>query len=152
MKLLITLIAVVMMNSCNRQQGNQPMAHENDILTVEEVENRIEDFRQALLTPDQSALEGLTFESMTYGHSLGLIEDRETFVHSLVSGKFLFTHLEFSNQTIYTEGDIAIVRHTLFGHTADEGKEPGTVTLKVLTVWQKTEGKLRLLARQAVRL
>ncbi|MEC3878131.1 nuclear transport factor 2 family protein [Parapedobacter sp. 10938] len=111
----------------------------------------MERFRVALLSPQTSVLEDMTSEALTYGHSSGLMEDQDTFIHSVISGKFKFTQLEFNDQTVNIEGNTAIVRHTLFGHTADEGKEPATVALSVLTIWQKVNGKLRLLARQSVR-
>ena len=140
------------MSSCNQQPTNQAVAAQDEGLTIAQVEHGVGELRDALLTPNEAALNSLTAETMTYGHSTGLIEDRETFIHSLVTGKFVFTQLEFSEQTIDITGNTAIVRHILFGHTADEGKEPGTVRLKVLTVWQKSGEKLCLLARQAVRL
>ena len=145
------LIAVALMNSCNQPEGGQPMVSEQDVLTNEEVAHQVEALREALLTPNQATLEDLTFESLTYGHSSGVIEDQDTFIQTLVSGKSAFSEIELSDQTINIQGSTAIVRHTFFAHTADEGKEPGTVTIKVLTVWQKDGGKLRLLARQAVR-
>ena len=150
---LLTLVIVLATSvGCDQNKGQQHNQATGDTLTNLEVENIVESFRQALVEPDQAILEGLTNESLTYGHSLGLIEDRQTFIESLVSAKFKFTSLEFSEQTVDIVGNTAVVRHTLFGHTADEGKDPGTVTLKVLLVWQKDNGKLRLIARQAVRI
>lgn len=133
---------------CEQQNGQG----RHETLTNAEMESTVEAFRQALLEPNRTVLEKMTHKSLTYGHSLGLVEDRQTFIASLVSGKFKFTDLDFSEQTIDVVGNTGLVRHTLFGHTADEGKDPGTVTLKVLLVWQKDNGKIRLLARQAVRL
>lgn len=150
---LLTLVIILGMSIGCNQHRDQPHDQATDgTLTNPEVEAIVESFRQALVEPDQAVLEELTDELMTYGHSLGLIEDRQTFIASLVSGKFKFTSLDFSEQTIDIVGNTALVRHTLFGHTADEGKDPGTVTLKVLLVWQKDDGKLRLIARQAVRI
>jgi ketosteroid isomerase-like protein len=48
-------------------------------------------------------------------------------------------------------GDIALVRHKLFGDSNSGGK-PSEVKLGVLLVWQKQQGKWRLLARQAYKL
>src|SRR5690606_10116659 len=94
----------------------------------------------------------LTSPALTYGHSSGLIEDRDTCIASMVSGKYVFLSLELSEQTVDISGKTAIVRHRFFAHTHDEGKEPGTVTLHVLQVWQKGDDGWQLLARQAVRI
>src|SRR5690606_16747551 len=102
--------------------------------------------------PGQEALEALFEESLTYGHSNGLIEDRTTCIASMVTGKFNFTSLEFSEQSIDVVGNTAVVRHVMFAHTADAGKEPGTVRLHVLQVWVHKDGKWQLIARQAVRI
>lgn len=154
-KLLTLLIVFGIYTSCNsgtgnnQEQNNQQMSTET--LDVAEVETTVETFRQALLDGDEAALNRLSANELTYGHSGGLIEDRGTFIHSMVSKKFVFTSLDFSDIDIKTIGNTAVVRHSLFAHTADEGKDPGTVSLKVLLVWQKIDGELQLIARQAVR-
>src|SRR5690606_34385477 len=123
MRLFIMLIAVAIMSGCNQPQEDQSMASEQetvaeqDVLTKEEVEQQVEVLREALLAPDQSALEDLTFESVTYGHSSGLIEDQATFIQTLVSGKSAFSQVEFSDQTVNIQGNTAIVRHTFSGQT-----------------------------------
>ncbi len=58
--------------------------------------------------------------------------------------------LEFADQTISIDRDVAIVRHKLNATTNDSGK-PGEVHLAVLLVWQKQQGAWKLLARQAVK-
>lgn len=153
---LLTLLALFgAYTSCapgtadNQDQNTQQMT--TDALDVAEVEATVESFRQALLEADEAALNNLTSDKLTYGHSGGLIEDQATFVNSMVSKKFVFTSLDFSDVTIDIVGNTAVVRHGLFAHTADEGKDPGTVSLKVLLVWQKIDGQLKLIARQAVK-
>src|SRR5690606_24822491 len=96
--------------------------------------------------------EALFHEALTYGHSNGLVESQETCIASMVSGKFKFTGLTFSQQTIDIVANTAIVRHELLGQTHDAGKEHGEVHLKVMMVWVKESGKLRLVARQAVKI
>lgn len=130
--------------SCNQEQGL--------VSSATEVEAAIERFREVMLQPDQKIFEGLLAESLTYGHSNGLIEDKATCIASMVSGKYKFTSLDFSEQTIHVANNTAIVRHILFGHTQDAGKEAGTVNLKVLQVWFRNDGKWQLLARQAVKI
>ncbi len=125
---------------------------EDEAKMVAEVETAAERFRQTMVEPDESLFYELTSPQLTYGHSSGLIEDRETCIASMVTGKYKFLSLELSEQTVAVSGQTAIVRHRFFAHTHDEGKEPGTVTLHVLQVWQKGNEGWQLLARQAVRL
>ena len=58
--------------------------------------------------------------------------------------------ITITEQTIKVVGDTAIVRHALSAQTNDSGK-PGTVSLKVLGIWQKQGGTWKMIARQAVR-
>ncbi|WP_229252955.1 nuclear transport factor 2 family protein [Dyadobacter helix] len=116
------------------------------------VAEAVEKFRKTMVDPDQATFEELTSAALTYGHSNGLVEDQKTCIASMVTGKYNFNSLELTEQTIRIVDKTAIVRHTFFAHTHDAGKEPGTVKLKVLMVWQKENGKWVLLARQAVRI
>ncbi len=143
-RILTVLMATSMCLSCNRShEAGTPEAA---------VAAAVESFREVMLHPDQEVFEGLFDEALSYGHSNGLIEDRATCIASMVGGKYKFTSMELSEQTIHVVGNTAIVRHTLFGHTHDGGKEPGTIHLKVLQAWVQKEGKWQLLARQAVRI
>lgn len=140
--MLIT--CMMMVAGCNENEHGP-----ND---VADVEAAVELFRQTMVAPDESVFYKLTSPELTYGHSNGLIEDRETCIASMVTGKYKFLSLELSEQTVALSGNTAIVRHRFFAHTHDEGKEPGTVTLHVLQVWQQGDEGWQLLARQAVKI
>lgn len=153
---LVTLLAVFgMYISCapatdnNQAQNNQQMT--TDTLDVATVEATVESFRQALLDAEETALTNLTAKELSYGHSGGLIEDQATFINSMVSKKYVFTSLDFTDINTTVIGNTALVRHSLFAHTADQGKDPGTVSLHVLLVWKQIDGQLKLIARQAVK-
>ena len=143
MKKLLSLL-IFLMKSSNILQAQS--RDESDVAAAVEL------FRNSMLKPDAKVFDSLTSGLLTYGHSLGLIEDKKTCIESMVTGKYKFTSLELSEQTIDIVDNTAIVRHGFFAHTHDAGKEPGTVKLKVLQVWHKEKGKWLLLARQAVRL
>jgi ketosteroid isomerase-like protein len=116
-----------------------------------QVEQAVEKIRKLMLEPDSAALSAMASEKLTFGHSGGKIQNKQEFLHSFISGETDFTSLEFTDQTIQVSGSTAIVRHTLSGGTHDKGKDPGTVKLLILLVWQKVKGEWVLLARQAIK-
>lgn len=128
---------------------NTGSARESDIAAVE---NAVEKLRLALLTPTTDALLEVTSPLLTYGHSSGLVENRETCIESMVSGKYKFLTLAFSEQEIWISGNTAIVRHRLFAETHDRGSQPGIASIHVMQVWEKAESGWLLLARQAVKI
>lgn len=111
----------------------------------------IENLKKAMIDADQSKLDALTASDLSYGHSSGKIEDKTAFIKALVSGTSDFVSIDLTDQSIKVTSNTAIVKHTLSGSTVDAGK-PANVKLAVLTVWQKQQGKWKLLARQAVKL
>lgn len=116
-----------------------------------QVATAVEQLRQALISGQRSELQSVASEKLSYGHSSGKVEDKATFVEHIASGQSDFVTCEFSNQSISLSGDVAIVRHRLDAKTNDGGK-PGSVSLNIMLIYQKTKGgKWLLLARQAVK-
>ena len=116
------------------------------------VAEAVDNFRLLMIKPDKTAMENAVCNELTYGHSSGKVENKTECLEAFTSGKSVFTKIDLSEQTIQIVGKTAIVRHILNGDTHDAGKDPGTVKLKVMTVWVKQGGKWKLLARQAVKL
>ncbi len=104
----------------------------------------------AMVDADRIRLDALVNSALSYGHSSGLVEDKQAFIEKIVSGKSDFVSIILSEQTIDVQGKTAIVRHILKAQTNDGGK-PGEVQLKILQVWQKEGKSWKLLARQAVK-
>lgn len=115
------------------------------------VGDAVELLRKAIIDADKNALEDLTSGTLSYGHSGGAVDDKKTFVEKIISGQSDFVTIELSNQTISINGKTAVVRHVMDATTNDGGK-PGVVKVKVLLIWQKQNGKWKLLARQAVKI
>ena len=116
------------------------------------IEATVEKLRTAIVGANEAELNKLTSPKLTYGHSNGLLEDQKEFVRAIVSGESKFTKIDLSEQTVTVSGDVAMVRHKLMGETHNKGKEPGSVKLGVLLVFQKTKGSWLLVARQAFKL
>lgn len=114
------------------------------------VAKAVDALKQALIDADGTRLDALTVPQLSYGHSSGLIEDKATFIKSLVSGKSDFATIQLSDQSIAIVEKTAIVRHNLEADITDAGVS-GHVRLHVLTIWIKTQKGWQLLARQATK-
>ncbi len=106
---------------------------------------------QAMIDGNQIMLDQLASEYLSYGHSNGLVENRDSFITSIVDGKFGFTAIDLTDQTIAISDNIAIVRHKFSATTDNKGQEPGRVNLAVMQVWHKEKGKWLLIGRQATK-
>lgn len=109
-----------------------------------------EKLRVAMIDPTPAALTALVADDLSYGHSGGRVDTKDSFIGDLIAGKSDFVTIAITDQTIKVVGNTAIVRHTLTADTNDSGK-PGKVQIKILGVWQQQGGEWKLLARQAVR-
>ncbi len=116
------------------------------------VAETVEKLKTAILSANEADLKKLTSPLLSYGHSNGLLEDQKEFIRALVSGESKFTKIDLTEQTVSISGDVATVRHKLFGDTHNKGKDPAQVKLGVLMVFQKVKGNWVLLARQAFKL
>jgi ketosteroid isomerase-like protein len=112
---------------------------------------RIELLRLAMVNADGKSLRDVTADELSYGHSSGKVEGKDSFVESIVNGKSDFVSIELTEQSIKITGDVAIVRHTMTGQTNDGGKL-GAIKISVLLVWQKQKRQWKLVARQATKL
>jgi ketosteroid isomerase-like protein len=116
-----------------------------------EVREVIESLRKAMMSADKATLEKIAADDLSYGHSSGLIEDKVTFVNSIVSGKFGFVKIEFPDMSVRILDNTAIVRHKMTGDTTNDGK-PGTVNIGIMVVLHKQKGAWKMVARQAYKL
>ncbi|HEY8733540.1 MAG TPA: nuclear transport factor 2 family protein [Puia sp.] len=115
------------------------------------VAERVESLRKAMISPDRQALQGLTADQLSFGHSTGLVEDKSLFVDDLIKGKFVFKTINISDQTISISGNAAIVRNRFTAETFNNNT-PAKVDIITLMIWQKQNGIWKLLARQGVRI
>jgi len=111
----------------------------------------LEELRTAMQDPDEKKLYELISAQLTYGHSNGVLDTKESFISNMVSGKSNFDDLEFSDITVVLNSHTAILRHLLKAKSLDQGKEPAVVNLRVMLVWTREGGKWKLIARQAVK-
>ncbi len=116
-----------------------------------EVATAVATLRQGMLDGNKTVLDQVTAADLTYGHSNGKLEDKATFISVLASGENDFVTMDVTEQTIKVLGNTAIVRHNFSAQT-NNGGTPASTKLAVLLIWQKQQGKWKLIARQATKL
>ncbi len=137
--LFLLTLSVSLFQSINAQEKNSS------------IEKAVLQLKEALLSGNEAQLRAISSKHLSYGHSNGLIENQDAFVATLISGKSVFLSIDLSEQTMDQVENTAIVRHTLYAKTNNEGVL-GEVKLKVLMIFQKEKGAWKLLARQAVKI
>jgi hypothetical protein len=137
---LIIMVAFMAVQGVNAQSSDEKA-----------VAAAVETLRKAILDGDKTALEKISAEKLTYGHSSGQIENKEEFVAALATGKADFKRIDISDQKILITGNTAIVRHVLKGEVVLSGNIT-PLNLSVMLVWQKQGKDWKLLARQAIKI
>ncbi|MBL0735539.1 nuclear transport factor 2 family protein [Flavobacterium sp. GN10] len=115
------------------------------------IKSQVEILRQAMIDADGAKLKALTSDQLNYVHSNGNFQNQAEFIEGIVSGKSDFVSIDFQNQTITIQNDVAIVRHVLSAHTKDDGIDRD-IKIGIMLVWQKQKNKWILIARQAYKL
>lgn len=117
-----------------------------------EIWSRVEALTKAIFeTKDSTALLDLVSPRVTYGHSVGNIEDKATMVQKAVASKMMYKNIVFEKLSVDVDKKTALVRH-LFRATSVENGAETPVNLSILQVWKKEKGKWRIWARQAVKI
>lgn len=117
------------------------------------VASAVENLRQAMVAADQLALDNLTADELSYGHTSGLVENKQEFIIAITGNarRDEFKWIELSNQVLSVSGDVAIVRHNFKAEVLVNGVLIAP-DIQVLQVWVRNEGAWKLLARQSYKL
>ena len=116
-----------------------------------DIELSIDALNKAMISPDKSSLDNLTADALSYGHSTGIVENKQEFEKNVLTGPVKFTSIENTNQTIDIADNTAIVRF----YSAIKGSNNGAVLdlkIGILMIWQKQGDHWKLLARQGYKL
>jgi len=105
----------------------------------------------AIINTDSLTLKNLTWDELSYGHSAGLIQDQKAFITGVMNGPTFFKSIEPLDQKITVAGKNAIVRHIVTAKAVNKGN-PLDLKFGNIMVWQKKQGKWKLLARQGYKL
>ena len=111
----------------------------------------VEALRKAIIAKDRAQFEALLADQLIYGHSDGRTDTKTSYIEDAIGPRAVYKVIDLTNQTVRVTGDTAIVRHNLFAESVREGGKIQTTKLGVVMVWQKQQGRWKMLARQAYR-
>ena len=114
------------------------------------VAQAVEAFRKAVMAKDRSQLEALITDQLNYWHTDGRVETKTEHIADVLSKRALYKSIDLTNQIIRVTTDTAVVRHNLSAESEREGGKMQSTRVGVFMVWQKQDGRWRLLARQAL--
>ena len=115
-----------------------------------EVAAAVEKLNKAIVDADSATLADLTANELSYGHSTGKLQNKSQFIDDVIHGAD-FLNINATDQTITLVGNNAIVRHIFSAKLVSNGMQ-NDVRIGILMVWQKQNGKWKLLARQGYKL
>lgn len=115
------------------------------------VEAQVDALTKAILASDGAALDALTLDGLSYGHSSGVVQDKKAFIAPLASKRQTFPSITLSDRSASIVGDDAIARHVFTGEVVTDGKS-APVHIGVMQVWHRDGDRWRLLARQAFKI
>ena len=107
-------------------------------------------WRQAMMKKDGAALTKLYHEDIRYGHSSGLVEDRNTAVNHVVTSKADYAAVDLIDTRVKVQGNMALVNGRVNFKQVTDGKV-NDVRLHVLHVWVRTPEGWQMIARQSTR-
>lgn len=139
-KAALFFCTLILLSSCASSQGT---------VQKEKVVDALQRFDQAMIEGNSEVLDSITSKDLSYGHSSGIIQNKEQFLEDALNGPFRFLSINNEEQKITLSGDVAVVRHILTGEGTNAGN-PTTVKIGIVMVFQKNnENEIVLLARQA---
>ena len=119
----------------------------------EAIAQQIESLESLLINKNTAGLEEILHNDLTFGHSNGWVETKNSLLENLPTSKVSYTKFVKSNEPeikiIWESNPLATVRREITA-IGEYEKEAFQVDLKVLEIWIKQKNNWQLLARQSV--
>lgn len=120
---------------------------------AQNVSKAIDGLVVAMIAADKDMLNFQLSDALHYGHSSGLIQDKEGFVKEVVSKSPLsYQSIERENEVIHLSKKTATVSHILTIKGKNPSGEAVNIRIGNMMVWEKEKSGWKLLARQAYKL
>ena len=117
----------------------------------EGVNQAVEALRKAVFDKDKAALEKLTAEQLSYGHSSAVVQNKTEMINGVMTRKATMNSLDYPDLKVIMAGNNAIARHRYVSDGELDGKA-NHIDIGILEVWTKEDGGWKLLARQGYKL
>lgn len=111
----------------------------------------VEALRKAGVDKDKAALDKLTSEHLSYGHSSAVVQTKAEFIDGVMNRKPTIKSLTYPDLKVVMAGNNAIARHRFVQESELDGKTTHT-DIGILEVWTKDGGSWKLFARQGFKL
>lgn len=110
-------------------------------------------FSKALMEKDSKALQSILHEHLSYGHSNGWVEDKETLIRNNADGTLIYLQIQVDSSSLIQEqySRSATVRYKAKHQVQLRGKILD-LELYVAQYWIKKKGKWKLIFRQSAKL
>jgi ketosteroid isomerase-like protein len=115
---------------------------EREVLQADEA--RVE----ALLANDFAALEQLLADDLTYVHSNGMLDTKESYIGGLRSGRSRYLTMDMSDVQVRSLGDTALI-NAKFNARVKVGDHEVNPQPRVLIVYAKRDGRWQMAAWQS---
>ncbi|MEI6003398.1 nuclear transport factor 2 family protein [Paraburkholderia bengalensis] len=104
----------------------------------------------AMIDGDAQRLRDLTTDTLTYGQPNDSLQNQSAFVAAIATGRVHYRRIDLTHTLASITGNTAVIRNHFSATTESNGKFT-EVDLDELLVWQQSNGRWRLLARQGCR-
>jgi Domain of unknown function (DUF4440) len=115
------------------------------------LKNRLDQLHAALVAKDSVTLQGILHDSVSYGHSNGLIENKLSIWGNLKSNYIQYHDIKYSQLKIQIHKNTAIVRYKAEIDVDFESKNY-KLALHTMQTWLRQKNSWQLLARQATKI
>jgi hypothetical protein len=105
---------------------------------------------EAQVKADVVALDKLLASDLTYVHSSGVLDSKESYIAAIKSGKSKYKAIVPQEVSARTFGDVTIVNGTAAVDLVSDGKDVHFI-LRYTDVWVKRDGRLQLVSWHSTR-
>ncbi len=123
----------------------------SSVKNEENLTGSVKALNAAIIDPTQESLDAIVADELSYGHSSGKVQNKKEFIDDLLHGSYDFTSIDILDQKITMAGETAIVRQ-IFDSEALNSGDPVHIHIGNMLIFQKQEGKWKLLGRQAFKI
>ena len=109
----------------------------------------VETWRQAMLTKDAAAFDRVFHPQLSYGHSIGLVENKTQATDHVMKSTTVYRAVDLTETKVDVRGETALVTGKAHYEKHPKGQPVLHQNLVVLSVWVKTPRGWQMIARQS---